>query len=212
MTPDDRWLAAVWPFVRGQLPSPCLRPCWRSAAGRWAVCLVLLGRGLPGRRRRPGSSRKGPTTGVAEFEGYAPPWPVESVVASSRCTTWPTWTRSWTGWECAAAPAGRWWWWSGHGKGSTSPRPDGARPSGSTPTPGNEPGWLAQAPGAVDTGQPWDAYLRSWAEQEACTPAPASCGDWMRASPATSMPWAPTISLTWPTPPRRRSRPRSTPA
>jgi hypothetical protein len=21
MTPDDRWLAAVWPFVRGQLPS-----------------------------------------------------------------------------------------------------------------------------------------------------------------------------------------------
>jgi hypothetical protein len=39
------------------------------------------------------------------------------------------------------------------------------------PTPGNEPGWL---PGHLErwaaSGQPWDAYLRSWAGQEGLHP------------------------------------------
>ena len=80
MTPDDRWLAAVGHLFAASCRRR-RRPCWRSAAGRWAAssrcCWTAATRPSASTRKL----RKGPTTG-GWSSSYAPPWPVESVVAS----------------------------------------------------------------------------------------------------------------------------------
>jgi hypothetical protein len=51
--------------------------------------------------------------------------------------------------------------------------------------PGAEPGWLHRYQERwAASGQPWDGYLRAWAEAEGLHRGERSCGAWRRGSPA----------------------------
>jgi SAM-dependent methyltransferase len=81
MTPDDPWLRAVWPFVRGQLPpAPAtLLEVGCGTLGGFVPALAEAGYQAvgvdPEAPERPGYRR-------IEFEQYEPPQPVDCVVAS----------------------------------------------------------------------------------------------------------------------------------
>jgi SAM-dependent methyltransferase len=83
MTPDERWLAAVWPFVRAQLPSLPAMVLEVGCGPLGGFVPALLGDGYdavgvdPEAPEAPGYHR-------IEFESYQPPRPVDGVVA---CTS-----------------------------------------------------------------------------------------------------------------------------
>jgi SAM-dependent methyltransferase len=158
MTPDDRWLAAVWPFVRGQLPS--------SPATVLEIGCGTLGGGYQAVGVDP-EAPEGSDYQRVEFERYDPPWPVQCVVASLSLHHVATLEQAldrlgallvpgatlvvveWA-WEQFDEPTARWCF-------------DRLPP----PAPGTELGWLPTHQERWTTsGQPWDAYFRAWAEQE----------------------------------------------
>jgi SAM-dependent methyltransferase len=170
MTPDDRWLAAVWPFVRGQLPS--------SPATVVEVGCGPLGGFVPalldGGYRAAGVDPEAPEgSGYqrVEFERYDPPWPVECVVASLSLHHVADLEEVLDRLEALLVPGGvlvvvEWAW----------ERFDEATAGWcfarlAPPAPGAEPGWLHKHRERwMASGQPWDAYVRAWAEQEGLHP------------------------------------------
>lgn len=81
MTPDDRWLAAVWPFARGQLP-PAPATVLEVGCGTVGGFVPALSEGG---YQAPGVDPEAPEGSDyqrIEFEHYNPPWPVNCVVAS----------------------------------------------------------------------------------------------------------------------------------
>ena len=81
MTPDDPWLVAVWPFVRGQLP-PAPATVLEVGCGRLGGFVPTL---LDADYHAVGvdpEAPEGPGYHRVEFERYEPPQPVECVVAS----------------------------------------------------------------------------------------------------------------------------------
>src|SRR5919201_5467760 len=83
MTPDQRWLAAVWPFVRDQLPPAPAAVLEIGCGPLGGFVPALLRDGYdavgvdPAAPTAPGYHR-------VEFERYQPPRPVDCVVA---CTS-----------------------------------------------------------------------------------------------------------------------------
>jgi len=170
MTPDDRWLAAVWPFVRGQLPSSAATVLEIGCGTLGGFVPALLDGGYQAVGIDPEAPEGSDYQRVA-FEGYAPPWPVESVVASLSLHHVADLDEALDRLGALLAPGGTLvvveWAWERFDEPTARWCFDRLAP----PTPGNEPGWLPRHQERwTASGQPWDAYLRSWAEQEGLHP------------------------------------------
>jgi len=209
MTPDDPWLAAVWPFVHSQLPpAPAtVLEVGCGTLGGFVPALLACGYHAVGVDPE---APEGPGYRQTEFETYEPPQPLDCVVASLSLhhvadldevldrlgavlapggvlvvVEW--------AWERFAEATARWCFprlahqIQGRSRaGCTRARSDG-RPLAS-------PGMTSFGPGRPRRG---------------CTPARTSCGAWMRAFTVSCMWRGRTSSPIWPTPARARSRPRS---
>ena len=172
MMPDDPWLAAVWPFVRGQLP-PAPARVLEVGCGTLGGFVPLL----DGAYQAVGVDPEAPDGSnyhQVKLERYAAPQPVDCVVASLSlhhvADLEETLSRlrnllvrggvlvvvEWA-WERFDEATARWC------LDRLAPRAEGA-----------EPGWLHKHQERwAASGQPWDGYLRAWAEQEGLHPGEA---------------------------------------
>jgi SAM-dependent methyltransferase len=170
MTPDDPWLAAVWPFVRDQLP-PAPATVLEVGCGTLGGFVPALLNGGYGAVGVDPEAPEGPGYHRVEFERYEAPQPVECVVASlslhhvadlnevlDRLAAMPVpggmlvlveWA-----WERFDEATARWCF---------------ARLA--SPDPGKEPGWLHKHKDRwTASGQAWDDYLGVWATEEGLHP------------------------------------------
>jgi SAM-dependent methyltransferase len=173
MTPDDRWLAAIWPFVRDQLPPAPARVLEVGCGTLGGFVPALTDGGYEAVGVDP-EAPEGDHYRRVEVERYEPPGPVECVVASTSLhhvadldevldrlagllvpggvlvvAEW--------AWERFDEPTARWCF---------------ARlvPPGG----GDEPTWLHRHQERwAASGQPWDAYCRAWAKEEGLHPGEA---------------------------------------
>lgn len=164
MTPDERWIAAVWPFVRSQLPAAPARVVEIGCGplGGFVPALRAAGYGATGVDPE---APEGPEYVRAEFERSGLAGPAGAVVA---CTSLHhvadlgevlglvgellapggrlvvvEWAR-----ERFDEPTARWCF-------------------GRLPPGGGDHNWLAERYAQWrDSGQPWQEYCRSWAEAE----------------------------------------------
>lgn len=166
MAPDDRWLAAVWPFVREQLP-PAPASVLEIGCGRVGGFVPALLEGGYDATGVDPEAPEGPSYQRVEFERYEPAQPVACVVASLslhhvadldevlervRACLLPDGVLvvvEWA-WERLDEATARWCF-------------DRLAPPG----PGAEPGWLGKHQERwTASGQAWEHYCRGWAEQE----------------------------------------------
>jgi SAM-dependent methyltransferase len=173
MTPDDPWLGAVWPFVRGQLPP--------APAGLLEVGCGTVGGFVPalldGGYQAVGVDPEAPAGADyrrIEFERYEPSHPVECVVASLSLPHVADLDEALDRLAALLAPGGVLvvveWAWERFDEATARWCSDRLAP----PVPGVEPSWLQRHQerwGA--SGKPWDGYLRDWAEQEGLHPGEA---------------------------------------
>ena len=92
MTPDDPWLAAVWSFVRDQLPPAPARVLEIGCGTLGGFVPALLDGGYQAVGVDP-EAPEGPDFQRIEFERYEPPQLVDCVVASLSLHHGPTWRR-----------------------------------------------------------------------------------------------------------------------
>jgi SAM-dependent methyltransferase len=170
MAPDDRWLAAVWPFVREQLPPAPARVLEVGCGSLGGFVPALLDAGHQAVGVDP-EAPEGSDYQRIEVEHYHPPWPVDCVVASLSLhhvadldtaldrlkdllvaggvlvvVEW--------AWERFDEATARW------GFARLAP-----------PDPGAEPGWLHKHQQRwAASGQSWDGYLRDWATEAGLHP------------------------------------------
>ena len=170
---DDPWLAAVWPFVRDQLP---LAPATvlEVGCGPLGGFVPALGDGGYHAVGVDPQAPQGPGYHRVEFERYQPPQPVQCVVASLSLHHVADLEVALDRLEAVVAPGGVLvvveWAWERFDEATARwcfarlPPPD----------PGKEPGWLHQARERwAASGQPWDAFLGSWATGEGLHPGEA---------------------------------------
>jgi SAM-dependent methyltransferase len=165
VTPDERWLAAVWPFVRASLPAAPARVAelgcgplggfvpWLEAAGYQAVGVDP-------------EAPHGPCYRQTEFERSDLPAGLDAIVACTSLHHVADLAEVLDLMHARLAPGGaavvvEW----------ARERFDEATARwcfGRLPEPDSEhPGWLHQRQAEwLQSGQPWDAYLRSWAAAE----------------------------------------------
>src|SRR5215468_1924215 len=164
MTPDERWLAAVWPFVRGSLPAAPARVLEVGCGRLGGFIPMLQAAGYEATGVDP-EAPQGPAYRQVEFEHYQMPGRLEAVVACTslhhvadpgsvldlvQAELMPggvvvivEWAR-----ERFDEVTARWCF-------ERLPQPEG------------DPGWLHRRQARWrESGQPWDAYLRSWAQAE----------------------------------------------
>jgi SAM-dependent methyltransferase len=166
MTPDERWLAAVWPFVSAQLPPAPARVLEIGCGPLGGFVPALLGGGHDAVGVDP-EAPNGPGYHRVEFEQYQPPAPVECVVASTSLHHVADLDEVLDRVATALAPEGALvvveWAWERFDEATA--RWCFARLAPPAPTP--EPGWLNEYQQRwAASGQPWDAYCRAWAAAE----------------------------------------------
>jgi SAM-dependent methyltransferase len=166
MTPDERWLAAVWPFVRAGLPSPPAAVLEIGCGPLGGFVPALLRDGYDAVGVDP-EAPEAPGYHQVEFERYQSSQPVDGVVA---CTSLhhvadlgdvldrvgavlvpdgALVVVEWA-WERFDEATARWCF-------ARLAPPDSAA----------EPGWLhRRRDERAASGQPWDEYCHAWATQE----------------------------------------------
>ena len=170
MTPDDPWLAAVWPFVRNQLPSAPARVLEVGCGPLGGFVPALLASGYDAVGIDP-EAPEGPGYRQIEFERYEPPQPVDCVVASLSLHHVADLDEVLDRLGAVLVPGGvlvvvEWAW---ERFDEATARWCFARLA--PPDPGKEPGWLHKGQERwAASGQPWDAFLRSWATEEGLHP------------------------------------------
>jgi SAM-dependent methyltransferase len=170
MTPDDRWLAAVWPFVRGQLPPSPARVLEVGCGPLGGFVPALLEGGYHAIGVDP-EAPQGSNYQQVEVERYDPPQPVECVVASTSLHHVADLDEVLDRLKDVLVPGGvlvvvEWAW---ERFDQATARWCLARLA--PPAPGVEPGWLHKHQERwAASGQPWDGYCRTWAEQEGLHP------------------------------------------
>jgi len=82
VTPDERWLAAVWPFVRGWLPAPPSAVVEIGCGPLGGFVPMLRAAGYDAAGIDP-EAPEGPWYHRIEFERYEMPEPAQAVVAST---------------------------------------------------------------------------------------------------------------------------------
>jgi SAM-dependent methyltransferase len=170
MTLDDRWLAAVWPFVRGQLPPAPARVLEVGCGSLGGFVPALLDGGYQAVGVDP-EAPEGPDYQRVELERYDPPWPVECVVASLSLHHVADLDEALDRLQALLVPGGvlvvvEWAW---ERFDEATARWCFARMA--PPAPRVEPGWLhGHRERWAASGQPWDACCRAWASQEGLHP------------------------------------------
>jgi SAM-dependent methyltransferase len=170
MTPDDRWLAAVWPFVREQLPPAPASVLEIGCGARGGFVPALRDAGYRAVGVDP-EAPEGPDYRRVEFERYQPPRPVDGAVASLSLHHVADLEAALDRLQAVLAPGGvlvvvEWAW---ERFDEATARWSFARLA--PPAQGDEPGWLHRHRERWSaSGQPWDRYLRAWAEQEGVHP------------------------------------------
>jgi len=164
VTPDEQWLAAVWPFVRAQLPAPPA-PVVEIGCGPFGGFVPMLRRdGYPAIGVDP-EAPDGPWFGQVEFEDYALSEPAGAVVACTSLHHVGDLGHVLDLVGAALVPGGllvvvEW----------ARERFDEATARWCferLPLPSGDPGWLQQRRDHWrESGQLWTSYCRSWAEQE----------------------------------------------
>ena len=170
MTPDERWLGAVWPFVRGQLP-PAPASVLEVGCGTLGGFVPAL---LDGGYQAVGVDPEAPEGSDyqrVEFEDYESTQPVDCVVASLSLHHVAALDEVLDRVKDLLVPGGvlvvvEWAW---ERFDEATARWCSARLA--PPAPGVEPGWLHRHQGRwAPSGQPWDDYLRGWASEEGLHP------------------------------------------
>jgi SAM-dependent methyltransferase len=170
MTPDDPWLAAVWPFVRGQVPPAPASVLEVGCGTLGGFVPALLGAGYNAVGVDP-EAPEGPAYQRIEFERYEPSQPVDCVVASLSLHHVADLEEVLDRLAALLVPGGvlvvvEWAW---ERFDEATARWCFARLA--LPAPGNEPGWLHKHQQRwAASGQPWDDYLEAWATEERLHP------------------------------------------
>jgi SAM-dependent methyltransferase len=171
MTPDDRWLAAVWPFVSGQLP-PAPATVLEVGCGTQGGFVPALREGGYQALGVDPEAPEGPDYQRIEVERYDPPWPVDCVVASLSLHHVADLDAALDRLRDLLVPAGvlvvvEWAW---ERFDEATARWGFARLA--PPAPGAEPGWLHKHQQRWSaSGRSWDGYLQDWATEEGLHPA-----------------------------------------
>jgi SAM-dependent methyltransferase len=166
MTPDDRWLGAVWPFVRGQLPPAPARVLEVGCGTLGGFVPALLDDGYEAVGVDP-EAPEGPDYRRIELERYEPPRPVQCVVASLSLHHVADLGEALHRLQELLVPAGvlvvvEWAW-----ERFDEPTARWCFARLAPPAPGAHPGWLHKHQERwAASGQPWDGYVRAWAGQE----------------------------------------------
>lgn len=211
MMPDDRWLAAVWPFVRGQLlpaPATVLEVGCGSLGG---FVPALLDGGYDAIGVDP-EAPEGSNYHQVELERYDPPWPVQCVVASTSLHHVGDLEEVLDRLQALLVPGGVLavveWAWERFDEGTARWCFDRLTP----PAPGVEPGWLHRHREQwTASGRRWDAYLRAWASQEGLHQGEAIVRGLEARFDRQLYVEGPYFLPILPTPAKPRSRRRSTP-
>jgi SAM-dependent methyltransferase len=164
VTPDERWLAAVWPFVRAWLPG--------SPAGVLEIGCGPLGGFVPALRSAgyqaagvDPEAPEGPWYHRIEFERYEVPAPGQAVVACTSLHHVADVGAVLNLVEAALVPGGTLIVveWARERFDEATARWCFAR----LPPPSAGPGWLQERHDQWRaSGLPWDSYCRAWAEEE----------------------------------------------
>jgi SAM-dependent methyltransferase len=166
MTPDERWLAAVWPFVRAWLPSAPARVLEIGCGPLGGFVPALLRDGYDAVGVDP-EAPEGPGYHHVQFEQYQSPQPVECMVACTSLHHVADLGDVLDRVGAALAPDGALvvveWAWERFDEATA--RWCFARLA--PPAPAAEPGWLHRRRDEwAASGQPWDGSFRAWAIRE----------------------------------------------
>jgi SAM-dependent methyltransferase len=164
MTPDERWLATMWPVVRARLPGPPA-DVLEIGCGPLGGFVPMLGKDGYGASGIDPEAPAGPGYHQMEFERYDPPSSVDAVVASTSLHHVADVGEVLDLVVAALAPGGvlvvlEW----------ARERFDEATARwcfDRLQEPEGEHGWLHERRAQwQESGQPWETYCRSWAEGE----------------------------------------------
>jgi len=164
VTPDERWLATVWPFVRASLPPAPARVVEIGCGPLGGFVPRLESAGYQATGVDP-EAPQGSAYRQVEFEHYDLPGPVEAIVACTSLHHVADLGAALDLVDAALVPGGvavivEW---ARERFDEATARWCFAR----LPEPGDDPGWLHHRQAEWrQSGQPWDAYLRSWEEAE----------------------------------------------
>jgi SAM-dependent methyltransferase len=166
MTPDDPWLAAVWPFVRGRLPSAPAMVVEVGCGRLGGFVPALLDAGYHAVGVDP-EAPEGPAYRRIEFERYQAPRPVDCVVASLSLHHVADLGEVLDRLAALLVPGGALvvveWAWERFDEATA--RWCFARLA--PPAEGDEASWLHKHRERwTASGRPWDDYLRAWATEE----------------------------------------------
>jgi SAM-dependent methyltransferase len=173
MTPDDPWLAAVWPIVRDQLPSAPATVLEVGCGSLGGFVPALLDAGYQGVGVDP-EAPEGPDYRRMEFERFEPAQPIDCVVASLSLHHVADLGEALDRLQALLVPGGvllvlEWAW-----ERFDEPTARWCFARLAPPIPGAEPGWLHRHQERwAASGQPWDAYRRAWATEEGLHPGGA---------------------------------------
>ena len=170
MTRDDPWVAAAWSFVEPRLPpaSASVLEIGCGPLGGFVPALLVGGYDAVGIDPE---APEAPTYRRARFEDVDLAGPVEAVVACTSLHHVGDLGHVVDRIATTLVPGGTLvvveWAWERFDE--TSAQWCFARLA--SPAPGAEPGWLHRHQERWEaSGQPWDGYLRAWAEQEGLHP------------------------------------------
>jgi SAM-dependent methyltransferase len=164
VTPDERWLAAVWPLVRARLPASPARVLEIGCGPLGGFVPMLRASGYEATGVDP-EAPEGPGYRQTEFERYDMPRPADVIVA---CTSLHHVADLGEVLDLAAAalvPGGVLVvveWAREHFDEATATWCFDRLPQA-----GDDPGWLHRRRAEWRaSGRPWDAYCSTWAEEE----------------------------------------------
>lgn len=164
MAERERWLEAVWPFVRGWLPAAPARVVEIGCGSMGGFVPRLEQAGYEATGIDP-EAPPGPSYRQAEVEHCDIPGPIDAIVASLSLHHVADLGEVLDLMQTALVPGGvavvvEW----------ARERFDEATARwcfDRLPEPGDDPGWLhEQQAGWRESGQPWEDWLRSWAQAE----------------------------------------------
>jgi SAM-dependent methyltransferase len=164
VTPDERWLAAVWPFVRAWLPGPPAAVLEIGCGPLGGFVPMLRSAGYQATGVDP-QAPEGPWYHRAEFERHEMPEPAQAVVACTSLHHVADVGQVLTLAESALVAGGtlvvvEW----------ARERFDAATARwcfDRLPQPSGDHGWLQRRHDEWRaSGLPWDGYCRAWAEEE----------------------------------------------
>ncbi|MGH3274578.1 MAG: class I SAM-dependent methyltransferase [Streptosporangiaceae bacterium] len=164
MSPDARWLAANWPFVRAWLPPAPARVIEVGCGPLGGFVPMMEAAGYQATGIDP-QAPPGPSYRQALFEDHAVPGPLDAIVACTSLHHVANLSAALDQMAQALVPGGRAVIveWARERFDEATARWCFAR----LPAPDNDPGWLHRRQAEWrQSGQRWDAFLQSWADAE----------------------------------------------